>query len=72
MNVRHMLVARQGVADEHCVGLRFVQRPIGLIGDGEGGEIDARVHGKRLVSAEMRHLALGRIDFPQSQITGRF
>ena len=67
-----MLVARQGVADEHRVGFVRVQDAVGLIGDGEGGEIDARIHGKGLVSAEMRHLALGRIDFPQSQITGRF
>ena len=72
MDIRHMLVARQGVADEHRVGLVRVQGSIGLISDGEGGQIDARIHGQRLVSAEMRHLALGRIDFPQSQITGRF
>ena len=71
MDIGHMLIPRQRMADEHGVGFRRVQSAIGLVGDGEGGQVDACVHLQRPVRPEMDDLALGRVDFLESEIVGR-
>ena len=71
MHIGHVLVARQGMADQHRIGLRRVQRSVGLVGDGERRQVDAGIHFQGLVGPEMRDGALGRIHFPQAKIVGR-
>ena len=52
MDVGDVLVAGEGVADQHRVAALGVERAVGLIGDLERGEIDAGIEPKRLVHAE--------------------
>ena len=47
MEVRDMLVAGQGMADEKRVRALGVERAIGLIGDGQGRQRRARIHDER-------------------------
>src|SRR5262249_25673701 len=56
MDIGHVLVAGQRVADEHEVRLIRVQRAIGLISDGERHKLLAAVERQRIV--EMDDLAL--------------
>src|SRR5205085_4872734 len=46
------LIARQGVANHHRVGLRAVELTVCLIGDGEGPECAAGIEPKWLLFAE--------------------
>ena len=62
MDVGDVLVARQRVADEDGIAARGVQRPVGLIGDGERRERAAGVETERPVEGEARDKALRRLD----------
>ena len=60
VGVGDMLVAGQRMADQHGVGLRRVQRAVGLVGDLERRQQHAGVELQRPVGAEAQHRA-GRL-----------
>ena len=58
VSVREMLVAGQGVADQHRVRAVGIEGAGGLVGDLEGREAHARIRQERPVGSEARHGAL--------------
>ena len=52
MDVGDVLVAGEGMADEHGIGTRGVERAVGLVGDLERRQFHAGVELERLVGAE--------------------
>jgi hypothetical protein len=53
--IGNVLIAGQSMADQHRIRLCGIQLAIGLVGDLEGREIDARLEPQRLVRAEAHH-----------------
>jgi hypothetical protein len=47
MNIRHMLVARQRVADEHRIGLVGIERAVGFVGQVVGANGSTTLQSKR-------------------------
>ncbi len=68
MTARHILITRQRVADENGIRHLGVERPVGLVGDGERGELLLAVEDQRLALREMHDVARRRERFAQAQI----
>jgi hypothetical protein len=60
MGLGHILVARQGMADEDGVRPLAVERAVGLVGDGKRAELDTGIEPHRPVRAE-GHAVIRRV-----------
>jgi len=49
------------MTEQHCIGARSVQRPVGLVRDLKGGEIDAGIKPERLVGAKTHDQRMRRV-----------
>jgi hypothetical protein len=72
MNVGHVLVAGQRVANQHCIGTRRIERAVGLIGNLKGREFDSRVKLQRFVGTEARDMRMRMLRLAQAvaQVVG--
>ncbi len=61
-----MLIAGQGVADQHGVAFGGVERAIGLIGDVERREHDPGVHRQPAVGGEVQDFAVRSVGLKRS------
>ncbi len=64
MAVEDVLVAGEGMADQHRIGAVGVERAVGLVGDLERGERDPGIELERLLRPEVGDEGLGVIRLP--------
>ena len=57
MQVGHVLVAGERMADQHGIGALGIERAVGLVGDLERRELDAGIELERLVGPETRRVS---------------